>query len=191
MNATHRWKKCLGISALAMTASHAGAADVTLTMPRSAAGEPIVRVETILRQPPEVAWRWFATEAGLRCWAAPVVKLDLRIGGSLLTHYDPKASIGAPGTIALGIVNYVDAEFLTYQVKLTDAFPATVRADDGRLQEVVRFERLPDGGTRIIATMLGWGTGPDWDKTVAFFGRGNEYTYQALVRCAAAAEAPR
>ena len=60
---------CSTVSALCM------AQEVSTTALRTASGERVVRVATTLRQSPETVWKAFATEAGLRRWAAPVVKL--------------------------------------------------------------------------------------------------------------------
>lgn len=147
-------------------------------------GDVAVRVETTLPQTPEQVWPWFSTEPGLRCWVAPQVRLDLRTGGSLQTHYDAAAQLGDPGTTFLDVLNVVPAEVLTLKIKFTDAFAPRLRADDGRLQEVIQLQRLPGGGTRVVSTMLGWGNGAEWDQAMAFFERGNTWSYQQLARCA-------
>ena len=81
--------------------------------------ERVLRIEAIIPARPKAVWNVFATEEGLKKWVAPVVALDLRIGGTLSTHYDKTASIGSPGTIRLGIVNYLERELMTYKVNLT------------------------------------------------------------------------
>jgi hypothetical protein len=162
------------------------AQDFKITISRSSTGDKIVRVEGPLAGSPQEVWRFFATEKGLQCWIAPVVRLDLRIGGKIETNYDAKASIGDAGTISLGIVNYVEAEFLTLKVKLNDAFSKALQAEDDKLQEIIRLEPLPGGGTRMISTMIGWGAGPEWDRAAEFFARGNESGYKDLAKCAAA-----
>jgi uncharacterized protein YndB with AHSA1/START domain len=162
------------------------AQEVKTTTPRTASGERVVRVETTLRQSPETVWQAFATEAGLRCWAAPVIKLDLRTGGSMAANYDKNAAIGGAGTITSGILNYVENEEITYKVKLTDEFAASLRAEDGNLQEVVQLQRLGNGGTRVVSSMVGWGRGEAWDKTFDFFVKGNEWSYKNLAKCHAA-----
>jgi len=128
-------------------------------------------------------WKWFSTEEGLKCWVAPLVKLDLRIGGKLQSNYDAKSSIGAAGTITLGITNYVDAELITFKVSLNDSFSELLQAEDGNLQEVIRLDTLPNGGTRVISTMVGWGIGPEWDRAADFFVKGNAYSYKILAQC--------
>jgi uncharacterized protein YndB with AHSA1/START domain len=156
---------------------------VNTTRPRTASGERVLRVETELRQSPETVWKAFATEEGLRCWVAPVVRLDLRTNGVLLTNYDKAAVIGGPGTISLAIVNYVENEEITFKVRLNDTFPERLQREDGRLQEVVELQRQRDGGTKVVSSMVGWGTGEEWDKAFEFFARGNQWSYENLAKC--------
>ena len=156
------------------------AQEVVNTSPGPQARERILRIETTLPVPQEAVWEAFATVEGLRKWAAPVIELDLRTGGTMLAHYDPDASIGSPGTIRTTILNYLEGELITYKANLTDRFPAKARAEDTYLQEIVRIVPLSAGSTRIVSTMVGWGTGPEWDETYEFFARGNEYTYRQL-----------
>lgn len=169
-----------------LSAAPAGAQEVKGSAVQSATGERMVRVETVLRQPPEQVWKWLSTVQGLQCWAAPVVQLDWRIGGSIATSYKAGVAPGGPGSITLGILNYVDNEVLTLKVKLNENFSQRLRAEDGHLQEVIQLQRLPDGGTRIVSSMLGWGKGEEWDKAFNFFIRGNEWSYKELAKCGSA-----
>ena len=54
--------------------------------------ERVLRIESIIPATPKEVWKAFATQEGLKKWIAPVVALDLRIGGTLFTHYDKNAS---------------------------------------------------------------------------------------------------
>lgn len=161
-------------------------AQTVVTHQKSSSGERVLMVETTVAQAPERVWKAFSTEEGARCWVAPAVKLDFRNGGSMQSNYDAKAGVGGPGTIRLGITNVIENELLTYQIKLTDRFSKQLQAEDGNLQEVIRLERQPDGGTRVLAQMLGWGTGPEWDKTYDFFAKGNDWSMKQLVNCLSA-----
>jgi uncharacterized protein YndB with AHSA1/START domain len=176
----------IALASLMGSAAVSAASEVRASTVSMASNERAVRVEATWSQSPEITWKYFATEDGLRCWAAPVVRLDLRIGGSLQTNYDKKAAIGDAGTISLGIVNYVENELMTYRVKLNDEFPAQLRSEDGNLQEIIQLQRLRNGGTRLVSTMVGWGNGSDWDKAIAFFAKGNEWSYKQLAKCVSA-----
>lgn len=159
------------------------AQEMKTATPRTASGERVMRIEMTVRQSPEIVWKSFATVEGLQCWVAPVVRLDLRTGGSLFTNYDKNAAIGDAGTISLGITNYLESEQITYKVNLNDAFPANLRSEDKNLQEVVQLQRTADGGTRIVSSMVGWGTGEAWDKAFEFFIKGNEWSIRNLGAC--------
>jgi uncharacterized protein YndB with AHSA1/START domain len=175
----------IALASLVSCPSASLASEVHAGIISMAPSERAVRVEATWSQSPEITWKYFATEDGLRCWAAPVVRLDLRIGGSLQSNHGKKAVIGDPGTISLGIVNYVENEIMTYRVKLNDEFSAQLRSEDGNLQEIIQLQRLRNGGTRLVSTMVGWGKGAEWDKAAAFFAKGNEWSYQQLAKCVA------
>ena len=112
---------------------------------------------------------------------APVAAIDFRVGGRILPNYERTKSVGDRGTISLPIINYLDGEMLTLKVKLNRQFPPKVRREDGNLQEIIQLEDLGDGRTHIRSSMVGWGVGPEWDKTYAFFAKGNAWTYRQLV----------
>lgn len=144
--------------------------------------ERVLRIESIVPTSPKEVWKAFATVEGLKTWAAPVVALDLRTGGTMSTHYDKKAAIGSPGTIRLGIVNYLEGEWITYKVNLTSSFAAKARAEDQNLQEIVQIVPMTNGTTKVISSMVGWGTGKEWDDAYKFFAKGNEWSYKQLVK---------
>jgi hypothetical protein len=144
--------------------------------------ERVLRIESIIPARPQAVWKAFATGEGLKRWAAPVVALDLRIGGTLSTHYDKKASIGDPGTIRLGIVNYLEGELMTYRVHLTSSFTPKARAEDQNLQEIIQIVPWTNGTTKVVSSMIGWGTGKEWDETYDFFAKGNAWSYNHLVK---------
>ena len=144
--------------------------------------ERVLRVESIIPASPAAVWKAFATEEGLKKWVAPGVALDLRIGGTLSTHYDKKAGIGSPGTIRLGIVHYLEGELMTYKVNLNGSFAAKARAEDQNLQEVIQIMPWTNGTTRVVSSMVGWGTGKEWDDAYKFFAKGNAWSYRQLVK---------
>ena len=161
----------------------ASAQEVFTTNVVTASKERVLRIESIVPATPREVWQAFATEEGLKKWVAPVVALDLRIGGSLSTHYDKNASIGSPGTIRLGIVNYLEGEMMTYKVHLNGSFSPKARAEDQNLQEIVQLTPWTNGTTKVISSMVGWGAGKEWDDTYNFFARGNAWSYEQLVKC--------
>ena len=170
----------LGTGLALGTGLTASAQEVHTTNVVTETKERVLRIESIVPASPTEVWKAFATEDGLRKWIAPVVALDLRIGGTLSTHYDQTATIGSPGTIRLEIVHYLEGELMTYRVHLTSSFNPKVRAEDQNLQEIIQIVPWTNGTTKVISSMVGWGTGAEWDKTYSFFAKGNAWTYRQL-----------
>lgn len=147
----------------------------------AANGEKFLRLELVLNKSLEETWKYFATEEGTKVWMAPVVKIDLRIGGMTQTNYDSTAKIGDKGTISLPILNYIPNELITYRVELNNAFPKKCRDEDQNLQEVIKLESVNENQTKIISTMVGWGEGKEWNDTYAFFKKGNKWTFEQIL----------
>lgn len=148
----------------------------------TATGEKVLRLELLVPAERPEAWKLFSTAEGWKKWAAPVVSMDFRIGGLVLTNYDKNKTTSDPGTIRLPITNYLEGEMITLKVILNESFSKTVRDDDQNLQEIIQLNDAGNGKTRIVSSMLGWGKGAEWDKTYEFFARGNEWTFQKVAK---------
>ncbi len=145
-------------------------------------GEKMLRFELILDTLLKAVWDAFTTEEGIVGWEAAKAKLDLKVGGTLLTHYDKNANPGDKGTIVTNIPTYIPMELFIFKVNLNENFPEKCRNEDKNLQEVVQFTSISKNKTRITSTMIGWGTGEEWDKVYNFFEKGNKWTYEKLVK---------
>ena len=143
-------------------------------------GERVLRIETLLPVPPGRVWEAWSTDAGLQGWIAPVAHIDLRTGGAITTHYDKRAHLGDPGTIRLPITAFLEKQLIVLKVNLNGDFPQKARDEQQNLQEIVQIEDAGGGETRIVSSMVGWGSGKEWDQTYDFFARGNRWTYQQL-----------
>ena len=96
-----------------------------------------------------------------------------------------KATIRTAGTVQLPIINYLEKQIITPNVNLNERLPKRVRGEDRNSQEIVQIVDLGNGKTKIvssISSMVGWGTGKDWDQTYDFFARGNEWVYRQLAK---------
>jgi hypothetical protein len=146
-------------------------------------GERVLRFEFVIPVNKSEAWDLMATAEGWRKWAAPVVSMDFRIGGLILTNYDPGKTTSDPGTIRLPILNYLEKELITFKVVLdNEAFDRKVRQEDENMQELVQLFVVDPGNTRIVSSMIGWGKGPEWERAYDFFVKGNEWTYNQLIK---------
>jgi len=170
------------LAVFAQSVSRAAAQDVRNTSYVTKSGERVLRIEAVVPASTESVWKAWTDPQQLSKWIAPVVAIDLKTGGTISTHYDQKATIGNHGTIQLPIVNYVEEQLITLKVNLNDKFPKQVRDEDRNLQEIVQIVDLGGGKTEVVSSMVGWGTGKDWDQTYDFFARGNEWTYRQFAK---------
>ena len=153
-------------------------AQVRDTSYTAASGDRILRVEVEIAAPVEQVWKAIATSDGLSSWLAPEVTIDLKTGGSVATRH-PSERIGNTGAAAMDVLNYVEREHITFGIHLDDRFSETIREDDDRLQEIVRL--VPAGtNTRVLASMVGWGSGRIWDDAYAFFRKRLQDSYIKL-----------
>jgi len=156
--------------------------EVKNTSYTASTGEKVLRLEFVIPVEKQEAWNLLTTANGWKKWAAPVVSIDLKVGGLILTNYDKNKTVGDSGTIRLPILNYLEGEMITLKVILTETFPQKVREEDKNLQEIIQIVYLGKGKTRITSSMIGWGSGTDWDKTYAFFAKGNQWSYEQLAK---------
>ncbi len=127
-------------------------------------------------------WKLFTTDKGLEKWIAPVVKTNIKIGGWIKTNYDKTKTTDDTTAIQLDIINYLEYEMITLKVNLNNNFPLEARSEDNNLQEIIQFVAIGNGKTKIISTMVGWRQGSHWDKTYAFFEKGNKWTYTEFLK---------
>lgn len=149
---------------------------------KNASNEKVLRFEMTLTISIDSTWQLFTNDDKLQQWMAPLAHIELKTDGYIVTNYDSTKTLTDSTAIKLPIISYLDKELLVLKVILNDNFSKSVRATDQDLQEVIRFVKVGNNETKIISSMIGWGDGEDWDKTYSFFVRGNQYTYDALLK---------
>ena len=145
-------------------------------------GEKVLQLSIVVPININETWKLFTTDEGLKKWIAPVAKIDMKIGGSIKTNYDPNKTVDDTSSIKLDIINYIEYEMLTLKVNLNNNFPPEAKREDKNLQEILQFVKVDDNKTKIISSMVGWGQGSHWDKTYSFFEKGNDWTYKAILK---------
>ena len=143
--------------------------------------EKVLQLSIVVPMTKNEAWKLFSTDDGLKKWLAPVAKIDMRTGGSILTNYDKSKNIDDITSIKLGIINYLENEMITLKVDLNNNFPESAKKEDKNLQEIIQLVEMGAGKTKIISTMVGFGKGSDWDKTYTFFEKGNDWTFNEIL----------
>ena len=177
----------LALAALiAMPAPALAAAEPSSEIVEGEDGQLFLKQSIILDADLATSWALYTTDEGASRWMAPKVEVDLRPGGSLKSQYDATAQIGDPGTVEVRIVNYVPERLLTLQADLSelqaDWLTDEVRAAQHELYNVIMFEALDDGRTRITSWGIGYRDAPGWEKMIGFFTAANEWTLGQLAK---------
>lgn len=148
----------------------------------NAAGERTLIEEVRIHAPLSAVWAAYTTNAGMQAWAAPVVEVDLRAGGTIQSNYNPQSKIGDPGTNTLHIVNWVPERLLTLRADLADNWPEVMKKDANRLMNIVLFTALEPNLTRIESFGVGYGSDAEYDQLLAFFAEANAGLYGTLIK---------
>lgn len=146
----------------------------------TAGSERVMRHEVIVDASVDEAWQAFSTAEGWQSFAVPVVEFELKMGGKFHSNYNVGSKLGDPGTIYHSVLCYVPRKMIAFKIGLTDEFPAGPR-QAGTLFTIVEIEPTPGPKkTRVILSMLGWGTGAEWEQVYKHFEWGNPYTLNNL-----------
>src|SRR5687768_1631355 len=137
------------------------------------AAEPQV-TEGFVNAPVADVWRIFTTSEGFKATGVAHAEVDLRIGGTIRTHYDPKGTLGDPGTIVNEILAYEPERMLTIRIKQAPAsFP--YRTAMRSTWTVLYF--TPSGEmTHVRIVGLGYQDDPESQAMRTFFTEGNRQT---------------
>ncbi len=135
--------------------------------------------EGVVAAPVGEVWAAFTTEKGQESWMVAHSEVELKIGGRMRTHYDPKGVLGDSKTIENEIISYDPERMLSIRVSKTPEgfpFPNAIKS----MWTVVYFEATGPQTTRVRIVSLGFGDDEESKKMRAFFDRGNAYTLRKL-----------
>ena len=175
-------KKVILVATIVLLCTAANSQTLKNTSYINASGEKVLRLEINLPVDVTTAWKLLTSDDKLKKWIAPLAHIELRSGGYIVTNYDSTKDLADSSSIKLPITTFIDNELLVLKVILNDHFPTSVRNEDKNLQEIIQFKKIDNNHTKIISSMIGWGTGNDWDKAYNFFVKGNEWTYKELLK---------
>jgi len=139
---------------------------------------PLVH-EGVVAAPLKDVWAAFTTGKGQESWMVAHSEIELKIGGLMRTHYDPKGTLGDPNTIENEIICYDPERMLSIKVTKVPKgfpFPNAVRG----MWTVIYFEAQGPRATRVRMVGLGFGDDDESKKMRAFFDRGNAFTLKKL-----------
>ncbi len=150
------------------------------TAPRKLPAEESRQItEGIIDAPLDAVWNAFATKEGQEAWNVAHAEIDLKIGGKMRTHYDPKGKIGDANTIENIILAFEPRKMLAIQVgKPPEKFPFKDAIKN--VWHVLYFEEAGPNRTRVRLVGLGYSADEESKKLRAFFEKGNAYSLKRL-----------
>ena len=135
--------------------------------------------EGVVNAPADQVWAAFTTKEGIESWMAAHASIDLKIGGTMKTQYDPKGTIDDAKAIWNTIISYEPGRMLSFRVtKTPDSFPFP-NAIKG-MWTVIYFIAETDKTTFVRVVSMGFGSDDESMKMREFFNRGNAVTLQRL-----------
>ncbi len=139
---------------------------------------PLVH-EAVITAPVRDVWEAFTTEKGRAAWLTPLNEVDLRIGGSILCHYDANGTLGDDGTVTLEILAFEPERMLTFRGIPPKNARHEMKGFEGTWA-VIQLTPLSSDLTRIRSVGLGWAETEDAKRLRDFFDAGNAYTLKML-----------
>ncbi len=135
--------------------------------------------EDVVRAPINAVWSALTTKDGQESWMVAHSEIDLRVGGRMQTHYDPKGQIGDAKTIENTILSFEPGRMFSIQVsKPPEGFPFPVEVK--KMWTIIYLNAESPDATRVRIVSLGFGDDDNSQKMRQFFDRGNGYTLKKL-----------
>ncbi len=135
--------------------------------------------EGVVAAPVDKVWAAFTTREGQESWMVAHSDIELKVGGRMRTHYDPKGVLGDAKTIENTVLSLDAPRMLSIQVnKVPEGFPFPVEIK--AMWTVIYF--VPSGPDATLVRIVSQGFGDDEksQKMLAYFDGGNAYTLKKL-----------
>ncbi len=135
--------------------------------------------ETEIEADINAVWKAFTTNDGLEAWMAPIVEIELVVGGKMKANYNAKGKIGDETTIENTILSFDPQRMLS--LKAT-AFPKGFPYKDAAKAtwSVFYFSELPSSRTKITVVGLGYTEDEQSKKMRSFFAAANKHSLGKL-----------
>lgn len=151
---------------LIATAAHAAEAQVT---------------EGFVNAPVAEVWRIFTTADGYKLTGVEQAEVDLRVGGSIRTHYDSKGKLGDPETIVNEILAYDPERMLAIRIRQAPASFPYPQAKEGTWT-VIYFTKSGADMTHVRIVGLGYRDDAQSQAMRKFFADGNRQTLDRIAK---------
>lgn len=135
--------------------------------------------EGMIDAPLADVWKAFTTKEGIESWMVAHGEIDLKIGGRMRTHYNPKGTLGDESTIENTILSFDPERMISIKISKTPkGFPFTNAYKS--TWTVVYFDAVAAKRTRVKVVMQGYGDDEESQKMRQFFDKGNAFTLKKL-----------
>jgi len=156
-------------------------AEITSSIDSSYPGELVLIQEFSVKAPLKAVWDAYTTREGWESWAVPLAEIDFRVGGYIKSNYNPDGRIGDSNTIVIHIINYVPERLITLQAEISENFPGFMRKDAKDFYNVICFEELEPGLTRVQSYGIGYKSSEKYLALMNFFVEANEMSLRKLI----------
>lgn len=144
------------------------------------AAEPQV-TEGFINLPVGEVWKLFTTADGYRKTGVAHAEVDLRIGGTIRSHNDPKGRLGDPETIVNEILAYEPERMLALRIRQAPAsFPHKEAAS--QIWTVIYFNAAGADMTQVRIVGLGYTDDPQSQELRRFLEDGNRATLDRIAK---------
>lgn len=185
----HHYKKIISISVALLSVSFLFAQEkatinqkqVVSRIDSTYTPELVLIQEFMVEAPVESVWNAYTTKEGWESWAVPLAEIDLRVGGTIKTNYNPNGQIGDSTTIITHIINYVPYKLITLQAEITDNFPDFMKKEADNFYNVIIFDENGPGSTTVSSYGIGYKNTPKYLGLLNYFIPANEGTLLKLI----------
>ena len=152
--------------------------------PTKAAAPAVVDTSPLIHEadidaPVAKVWDVFSTDEGFKMLGVAHAKIDFRNGGKMLSHYDPKGTLGDEGTIENTILTFEPQRMIAWHItKPPKGFPFMTAFKT--TWTVATFSDLGNGKSHLRMAGLGYTADEESQKMRAFFQQGNAYVLDIL-----------
>ena len=143
------------------------------------AAEPLV-TEGFVNAPVADVWRIFTTSEGYKATGVAHAEVDLQIGGTIRSHYDPNGTLGDSATIVNEILAYEPERMLTIRMRQA---PASFPYRNAMLGAWTVIYFTPSGDmTHVRIVGLGYQDDAESQAMRKFFAEGNRQTLDRIAK---------
>jgi len=149
-------------------------------IPISAASlEPVV-TEGIVNAPADAVWKAFTVSSVIEQWMVAKTEIELKVGGTWRTSYSKDSNLNDDMAIHHTILAFDPGRMLAFRtIRFPKNFPFP---EITNTWTIVYFESAAAGKTRVTVRMFGFEDDDQGRRMRAFFERGNQSEFDALVK---------